>query len=363
MTMPEHSPICFFVRCKPQGADVIDLVESTKRVFIGYPPWRKDRWQKYDPNNIRASIIDIMNEDLTELDFEHNPHINRKSYRRQISTNLNLVREIKDNPGSIVLIPRPESGLCYIGIVDCFELVDRPSWINEYRALRENQRSRIVGKKQGVWDDVEGKYHVGDVVQAFNIGGSLKKIPFFAIPAWIRYQLSGRATVGRIRPIIASQNPFETLTQVYEHEVRPVTLYPVLDADNISDMLLNLATPSIFELLACELLQLDREGEYWWHVGGPGDGGVDGLGFNKAGQLLGALQCKLGESSETYLMSVGREMKDQFKNDELIFVFSLYTDLGIVVQDGITIYGRRGIVELLMKHRDKSSFAAMLGLR
>jgi hypothetical protein len=38
----------FFVKCRPQGADIIDLVLAEKRVFIGYPPWR--RGVPYNPD-------------------------------------------------------------------------------------------------------------------------------------------------------------------------------------------------------------------------------------------------------------------------------------------------------------------------
>ena len=34
----DKKPIVFFVRNKPQDADIIDLVLDTNRVFIEYPP-------------------------------------------------------------------------------------------------------------------------------------------------------------------------------------------------------------------------------------------------------------------------------------------------------------------------------------
>ncbi len=45
----------FFVKCRPQNADIIDIVRSEGRVFIGYPPWRRNA--AYDPANIPACVV------------------------------------------------------------------------------------------------------------------------------------------------------------------------------------------------------------------------------------------------------------------------------------------------------------------
>lgn len=51
--------------------------------------------------------------------------------------------------------------------------------------------------------------------------------------------------------------------------------------------------PYAFECLVVSLLQLERPDELWHQVGGTGDGGVDGIGSDEEGDLVGLMQAKL----------------------------------------------------------------------
>ena len=53
-----------------------------------------------------------------------------------------------------------------------------------------------------------------------------------------------------------------------------------------------LNNPCAFENLVVELLQLENPGEIWHHTGGSGDGGIDGVGSNEAGEVVGLMQAK-----------------------------------------------------------------------
>jgi len=213
-----------------------------------------------------------------------------------------------------------------------------------------------------VW--TEEADHVGDIVQTFFLE-DLREIPFFAIPAWIRHQLFGRATVGRIKPNIPNHDPYNVLSKIYESGDRPIDVSPTDNPEIVAERLLNFVTPAIFEMLICELLLLDRPGEYWWHVGGSGDGGVDALGFSKDGSIVGAAQCKLAALSQDELLMLGKEMVSHFSaaHRTAIFVCSLYSTLDSIEQGGVTVFGRSAIVRLLLKHKNRSTFGAMIGLR
>ena len=62
--------------------------------------------------------------------------------------------------------------------------------------------------------------------------------------------------------------------------------------DEIEWRLLTDVGPSTFEHLCVALLQLEHPDETWAHVGGSGDGGVDGIGADANGNVVGLLQCK-----------------------------------------------------------------------
>jgi hypothetical protein len=65
-----------------------------------------------------------------------------------------------------------------------------------------------------------------------------------------------------------------------------------LDPAVIERRLLTDLTPSSFEHLTVALLQLEHPEEVWSHVGGSGDGGVDGVGASQDGHVAALLQCK-----------------------------------------------------------------------
>jgi hypothetical protein len=65
-----------------------------------------------------------------------------------------------------------------------------------------------------------------------------------------------------------------------------------LDLEEIEKRLLDDLTPAPFEHLVVSLLQSEYPNEVWIHVGGSGDGGVDGIGVSPNGCDISLLQCK-----------------------------------------------------------------------
>src|ERR1041384_6493378 len=121
------------MKCRP-GVDLIPLILKHRRVFIGYPAWLEG-W-KWDPRDVRTALLKIDDEQacgLATLD----PECKSRGYKSRITRNQNLLKSI--DAGSMVVIPRLNQGLCYIGrISDRFEFVSDPSeWATDFEDLRK----------------------------------------------------------------------------------------------------------------------------------------------------------------------------------------------------------------------------------
>lgn len=268
------SPIVFFSRCKPQGADAIKIVLDNKRVFIGYPMGRKGA--RYDPRNLRACVVDPSCPD-EEWSAAHA----ESDGLRQYNQNRNLIGEV--GKGSIVLVPRQNLGVIYCGrVTSKFRLENAPAWYDRYMEFRETQ---------GLGEDSDDAWHAADVAQCWKVD-EFRPIPVPRIPAWIRRSLFGRSTYGIIRENpVTGVDPHNTLSQIMDgsgFEPRSWTL----NRAEVESRLVDDLTPSNLEHLVVSLLQLENPDEAWLQVGGPGDGGIDGIGVARDGSVAGVLQCK-----------------------------------------------------------------------
>ena len=271
-------PIAFVVRCRPQNADLIDLVLETRRVFIGYPAWRDDA--DFDRHHLQHCLV---NPSLPDDEWwpasEH--IVDRHGWH---TMNHNLARAVVK--GSIARVPRPDRGLVYAAkTVGDFEIVDDPPWVEEYFRIRVDQ---------GAGEGYGKQSHIGDVAQCWAVD-EWRGLPYPAVPARIRRSLFGRSTFGRLQPLKLGRiglDPFQTLGELIDGD--PVRALPwTSDKDETERRLLHHIGPSTLEHLCVALLQLEHPGQSWIHVGGSGDGGVDGLGYNEVGEVKGVLQCKL----------------------------------------------------------------------
>ena len=97
---------------------------------------------------------------------------------------------------------------------------------------------------------------------------------FPLVPRWISYRLLSRNTAGVINLVEGvNADPHARITDLLQNgsdEEQDVT--------STSSLLAEWVSPSIFGHLVVHLLQLEAQNrEHWYHVGGSGDGGVDGL--------------------------------------------------------------------------------------
>jgi hypothetical protein len=330
--------LVFFSRCRPQGADPIELVLQYRRVFIGYPAWRKNVTKTR--GHLRRCIVDLNCSDEDWVAQCRKFDVKNKAHYQQ---NRNLVCSVKI--GAMALIPRPKRGVVYAGRIKTpFELLDNPPWGAKYLDLRRAHRL-----------DVDDPYsHLGDVAQSWGVDRFIP-IPFPLIPAWIRRSLFGRSTYGRISPLEElGWDPYPILERLMKKSVRP-TIRWTTDLDKVERRLLDGVGPSSFEHLCVHLLQLEEPHSIWMHAGGSGDGGIDGEGASRSGKVTGLLQCKWSYDGEDIGLSGGRS-----EGKVRQVVAALICQKAPKARKGVEFWSRRDVATLVMKHHRSLPLAKSL---
>lgn len=321
-------PIVFYSRCKPQGVDAIEIAEKTKRIFIGHPLHKS---HEYDPKNLKNCVVDLRCDDDTWNAALSGVRSN------QYNQNRNLVRSV--DKGSIAMIPRPQQGVIYCGrIVSEFELVDAPAWYDDYLHIRRKNKPGDI--------DNENTWHAADVAQCWQVD-RFREIPVPRIPVWIRRSLFGRSTYGEIRrDEKLDLDPYAVLSEIIESNTFRARSWTT-DINEIQTRLLEDVTPSAFEHLMVSLLQLENPGEMWTHVGGSGDGGVDGIAADQHGKVTGLLQCKWQYAGESpFLAGIWKPIQS------LKYLASLRHPT-CESADDYTFMGLEKIAELVKKHSSR----------
>lgn len=269
-------PIAFFCRAKPQDFDALEIFKRAGRVFIGYPLLRIGH--KYAPNNLRHCLVNLA---VDDEEWAHEQQANDLFVNRH-TMNRNLVRKV--TPGSITVIPRPREGAAYIArITGDYDIVNAPDWAQDYLTSRENQ---------GLDANDAGKHHIADVAQGWDID-EYRRVDVTQLPAWIRRTMHSRGTYAVFddHPVDPGIAAHAVLERIIGGERQPVRW--TLDLDDIKRRLVDTLLPYAFECLAVSLLQLERPDELWHQTGGTGDGGVDGVGSDEQGMVVGLMQAKL----------------------------------------------------------------------
>lgn len=268
-------PIAFQCRAKPQGCDAVTIFEEARRVFIGYPLVRQD--VSYDSRALKACLVD--------------PRCSDEEWRREtagrenrsFTRNRNFIPSV--TKGSIVVIPRPGQGVAYLGRIDGpFKIVNAPRWAQAYLDLR---------KHHGLDIDDNKNQHVADVAQGWRVD-EYSRIDLSRIPGWIRRSLLGRSTYNKLssHPLDLGLTSHDVLDGILAGLDTPPLTWS-LDPQVVKRRLVDtLSNPSAFENLVVALLQLEYPHEIWNHCGGPGDGGIDGIGSSEAGKVVAVMQAK-----------------------------------------------------------------------
>ena len=215
--------------------------------------------------------------------------------KRGDARNRNFIRYV--TKGSIVVIPRPEEGAIYVGRINGpFKIVDSSDWGEDYLRLRECQK--LERKDE----------HIAEVAQGWLVDG-YRRFPLSVVPGWMRRSMFGRSTFGKFEdyhPIDTNTTSWGVLNQILKGQYKVPTWW-TLDLEEIKRRLVDTMTANAFEHLVVLLLQLEHRNEIWHQTGGPGDGGIDGLGSNENGDVVGLMQAKLYCSSPLNLGNLGHQ--------------------------------------------------------
>lgn len=283
-----NQPTCLMIRNRPQGADIIKIVKMTNRAFLGYP--MMNAGQEHATRDFRTALINSV--EISDDDYWREKQAWNKRNppygTRQISANRNRVNSL--TPGqSIIVIPRPSEGVAYLGTFQKYELVDNPPWGECYLKFREEEKLCINDKAS----------HLRDVVQSLVVDNWVG-VDLIKIPSWVRRTMFGRSTTAKFSDL-GEMNVFETLSDLKNGEFGTLTPIAPTDTDAIYERLLTHCGPEEFEHLIIALMQLDRPSGHWFHVGGSGDGGIDGMETDDQGKTKTLIQCKWKWNGEDFI--------------------------------------------------------------
>lgn len=125
--------------------------------------------------------------------------------------------------------------------------------------------------------------------------------PFSCLPRWFSKQLLSQTSFGTVHPIrhdpSSLPSPEAVASAAYNQKALcPVPIVPNQSSPSESTVrsrLVERLSPTMFEILCVELLQAQSTTLSWMHVGGAGDGGADGIGFDPTtGMPRAILQAK-----------------------------------------------------------------------
>ena len=340
--MSPEPPLVFYSRCKPCGVDAVEIARKGKRAFIGYS--MRKAGVAYGRGDVREWMLDVSEPDQAEWEVHRGENLHENGRKNpQHAKNRNLAAAV--TPGSIVLVPRPQEGVVYAGrVTGRFRVAYDADLSDEYLDLyRKAYPSTVVTAEEEVWLR-------GEVCQGWDVDAFVA-IPLPQVPAWIRTSMFGRSTYGIVRGDDGGAEAYAAMDRLVNatgFAARPWSL----DTPTIKTRLLETATPAIFEHLVVALLQLEFPEHAWLHVGGSGDGGLDGIAADDMGHVAGLLQCKLRYSG-------GAVFDDQTRGGPPTYLAYLRgPDADASIADHVL--GPDRLVDLVKKHHARIPLATTL---
>ncbi|MBK1625424.1 hypothetical protein [Afifella marina] len=321
-------PKVFFSRCKPHGIDAVCVARECERLFFGYP--MRKQGAHYDRHSLRSCIVDVTCDEATWA-AEHAA----SDRLRQYNQNRNFVSEIEH--GSIALVPRPAEGVIYCGYVEGgFELVNDPTWYDIWESIWRKHKS----------EDPDEYWIASEVAQTWKVD-KFRPVPVPRIPVWIRRSLFGRSTYGIVRGYL-DLDPYKTMQDVLGIDGFLPRSWTT-DPREVERRLITDVTPDAFEHLMVAILQLENPEEFWTHVGGSGDGGLDGLGADASGEVVGLLQCKWAYDGED--LKLNTQWASERHRPRTILAAASHRD-GVAAPPGIEFFDKAAVAQLLVKHAE-----------
>lgn len=340
----------FMARCKPQKCDARAIATKHQIVFVGHPPWIVPEDER-DPHALHACMLDISQ--LPE-DWDRD-QLSSDVSKRKVAEHRNRAHEFEE--GSMVAIPRAKEGVVYLAPIEKrLELISDPPWLDEYLSLRREQGVEA----ERVWS------HAADVAQVWRTG-EFREVPFPRVPGWITRSLFGRSQLARFnhsRPD-GKAEPVDVLKALYEGDYKFRLTSATGERDEVRNRLQRWLTPTSFEQFACNALQAIHPDVHWWHVGGSGDGGADGVALDR-GRVVGALQCKFKAGSDK-AARIGRDLREDVERvwgeEPEVYVATLFTDASDPQPaEGVHHLGANRLAEIVLEHRTQLPTARRIGV-
>lgn len=357
--------------------DLLDFFKRKGRLTIGYIAWCEiDRaspvWNEWSKQLASlSSHLLLPSEAVATVEFGD------RDDSRIIKLNARLQNEVR--PGDFVVIPRPASGRFYVGRIgsDFTIFQDDPSTLFEEHekstiaAIAEEESAKNKGNKNQELCNLYGQVLQGWQLEklADESDGPmyLQEVPLFLVPSIIRKSMASRRSHGRVS--IPGEAQYANLVaSILDGFLSPskerVTLHSLVQR------LQHDLTPSSFEHLCVDLLNCEQPERHWIHVGGAGDGGIDGAGFNRVGKLVAVLQCKYQANTtpKKLVTAIRKSLKDMGEESVEIVIASLW-DGGawdtkspfLEKGGGVLVWRGSEIAGLCNDHKDKiAAVSAMI---
>ena len=357
-----QQPICFMIRNRAQGADMIDQVLMARRAFIGYPPHKLET--NIGKTELLAKLYDLSKITDWSACRQNIIKTHGSNYARQVAGNLNLVRDAIQ--GSVLLVPRPDRGLVYAGTLKNFELLDDPlshEWGEQY--IQNRYKTGLNNPE----DDMDS--HVQDLAQSFLIKEpNWIEIPFISFPVWMQRTFYGRSTTARLRGFSGSSKA-ENLKLAFDEACRLMNdaaegenanMIPKWSSDHetVKQRLRDRVSAESFEHLVVALLQLENPDNQWMQCGGSGDGGVDGIGTSSEGSVS-ILQCKWEYWRKKF--DFGQTIHGKKDARRYFAYLNGIEKRDLNVGEGLEVLGPDEITSLVIKHSTRLPIAMSLRIR
>lgn len=292
----------------------------------------------------------IISPDAPEEEWR-SPQADPKGNQAAQNGNRRLVREVV--PGSIVIVPRPQDGLIYCG------RIGGPFRVNftEDRMADAEAAFRQLGALSEE-HTCESIFASGEVAQGWDIQGDWAPIPVQIVPAWVRRSVFGRSTYGVVDRDNRFGDPVKAMNALIDRVASGANFKPLCvtrDPSVVAQRLKDAVTPNLLEGLVVSLLQLEEPKRAWIGVGGSGDGGVDGIGSDESGDVVGLLQCKWAWDGKEVFPSKNL-WRSHGKAIELYLAF-FYPPTRFLEPEATKTMDLQHIAKLVLKHSARLPFA------
>lgn len=295
--------VAFFSRCKPWGIDAKEVARQHNIVFFGYALNSGD----FVPGNVN-SIYDVRA-------FQNNVE-KPDGWTKQHSKNINFINNIESHKNKIAIIPDFVNGCLWCGIVEGGFRINHSDDAYECfaNAIRNSGRIRFKLEEHGMVTlgptrevlCINPKIQV-ELWQGWSIA-EWRRVSFMHLSAEFRKSLYGRSTYGILGGGQLRQEAYDAVDAAMKGE--RVSLSWTRDRSEIEQRLRFTLTPSIFESVVVSLLQLEQPELIWTHVGGSGDGGVDGVAQCEKGYVKAILQCKWQCDNRPIFQGINEDLGD-----------------------------------------------------